>query len=352
MTSSSECTRVRAIGQLDPVVIAERAEPILAAATHLSPSCWEAERVLSQSKWFDYRYLSPVQATLLFVEEYQQVFRLKWKASFNAADAEKKRGVAAGGLFHSRKEFSEFWSARAHADYLGVDYQLYISTAMETALRRAKQKRLLRAGQMRRADCVRAVEARWDEELAGGRWLSEAPHYRAENDCALPDQIAHHEHVVRTIGKRSNPVIALGTAVDALRVLPVERAEAAFGVEPVASARERADGLGPPAPVEPLASGQLIPSCFGLPAPLDVTADPCCRCPLAGQCWAASERILAEVAALHGSHDPARHHRRKLGAERARRFRERKRLASAGVASPGGVGRTGASGAVGETVIL
>jgi hypothetical protein len=292
----------------------------------MSPDGWAAERLLAQTKWFDYRFLSPAEATLLFVEEYQRTFRQWWRV-FDSAEVDKKRGIAANGLFHSRKVFSEFWTARAHADLMGVPYRIYISTAMEVALRRAKQTRLLRAGQLRREDCVRAIEKRWEEELAGGGcWLSELPHYRAENDCALPDQIAHQEHVAQTARKRSNFQGALGMAIDGLRVLPIEKAETAFDAELIVSAREGAAGVGTPAPFDVLADDQLMPSCFGLPAPLDVGAEPCCRCPLAAQCQLSSGRILADVISRYGSGDPALQHCRELGRERVRRFRERNRL--------------------------
>ncbi|AWI87861.1 hypothetical protein C0214_05840 [Methylobacterium sp. DM1] len=316
---------MRVLKQLDQSAIDHRANPILAAAYHMSPDGWAAERVLAQTKWFDYRFLSPAEATLLFVEEYQRTFRQWWRV-FDSAEVDKKRGIAANGLFHSRKGFSEFWTARAHADLMGVPYRIYISTAMEVALRRAKQTRLLRAGQLRREDCVRAIEKRWEEELAGGGcWLSELPHYRAENDCALPDQIAHQEHVAQTARKRSNFRLALGMAIDGLRVLPVEKAETAFDAELIVSAREGAAGIGTPASFDVLADDQLMPSCFGLPAPLDVGAEPCCRCPLAAQCQLSSGRILADVISRYGSQDPALQHCRELGRERVRRFRERNR---------------------------
>ncbi|WP_232627634.1 hypothetical protein [Methylobacterium sp. Leaf118] len=325
---------MRAFDLLQQSAIEQRAEAILAASLYMSPSCWLVERDLAQMKWFDYRFLSPVQATLHYVDEYQRVFRLKWRRHFDSTDAGKKRGIATGGLFHSRKEFSEFWNARVHADSMGVRYDVYISTAMETALRRAKQKRLLRAGQMRRADCIQAIEKRWEEELAGSRWLSELPHYRGENHCALPAQFAHQEHVAHGVRKRSNGALALGMAIDELRVLPVETAEAVHGAEFVARARERSMGIGRPAPVELLEPEQLIPSCFGLPAPFDVAAEPCNKCPLADQCRKASEHVLADVVEHYGSADPTLHHRRELGRERVRRHREKKRLTEAAASDP------------------
>lgn len=254
---------------------------------------------------------------------------MQWRQSFDTATADKKRAIASGGLWHDRKEFTEFWNARAHADWLGVDYFIYCMVNLETALRRAKQKRLLRPGQMRSEDCVQAVQKRQEEEVTGRVGLSELPHYRLENFCALPDQIAHQRHVAQTVRKRSNAIVALGGAIDALRVLPVHIAEEIFGEEHVIMARERGSFV-TTAPVEFVPDAQLVPTCFGLPAPLDINAEPCCRCPLASQCQKASERTLADVVARHGSVDPRRAHVRELGRERVRRLRERRRLERAG----------------------
>ncbi|TXN40548.1 hypothetical protein FV232_16270 [Methylobacterium sp. WL30] len=329
MTHSSGSTPMRIFDQLDPLVLHQRAELILEAASHMSPQCWAAERILANFKWFDYRFLSPVQATNLFVEEYILVYRQKWGENFDTVAASKKRATAAGGLFHSRKEFSEFWNARAHADLLGVTYRLYIWTAMETALRRAKQQRLLRAGQMRRADCVVAIEKRSEEELTGACWFSEFPHYRMENDHALPDQTAHQEHIARAARMRTNGSIAIGMAIDNARVLSVDKATAFYGAEFVATARERSAGLGAVAPIKALPVEQLIPSCFGLPAPLNSAAERCNRCPLVAQCQPVTDRLLEDVAARYGSTNPVLEHRRRSAKNRARRFRENKRLVAA-----------------------
>ncbi|MGF3021653.1 hypothetical protein ACQVP2_02340 [Methylobacterium aquaticum] len=329
MTSSSACNPVRVIDTLDPTVLEERAQLIVKAAANLTPERWQDERELAKTKWFDYRFLSPIEATLKFVEDYQRAYRVQWRQSFDTATADKKRAIASGGLWHDRKEFTEFWNARAHADWLGVDYFIYCMVSMETALRRARQKRILRPGQMRSKDCVQAVQKRQEEEMSGRVWLSELPHYREENFCALPDQIAHQRHVAQTVRRRSNAIFALGGAIDALRVLPVHIAVEIFGEEHVTMARERASFV-TVAPVELVPDAQLVPACFGLPAPLDMNAEPCCQCPLTSQCGKASESTLADVVALHGSADPRRAHVRELGRERVRRLRERRRLAGAG----------------------
>ncbi len=167
MTSSSASNPVRVIDTLDPTVLEERAQLIVKAAANLTPERWQDERELAKTKWFDYRFLSPIEATLKFVEDYQRAYRVQWRQSFDTATADKKRAIASGGLWHDRKEFTEFWNARAHADWLGVDYFIYCMVSMETALRRAKQKRILRPGQMRSNDCVQAVQKRQEEEMSG-----------------------------------------------------------------------------------------------------------------------------------------------------------------------------------------
>ncbi len=188
---------------------------------------------------------------------------------------------------------------------------------------------------MRSEDCIKAVKARWEEELAGNRWLSELPHYRSENFCELPDQIAHREHVAHTLRKRSNFAISLGVSMDTLRVLPTNKAEEIFGAEIVNGARERASGIEAPAPVERIPDERLAPSCFGLPVPVDVSSDRCRRCPLAPQCVKVSQSALDSSVTLYGSDNPHADHVRALTRERVQRFRDKRRRAQAGVVEEG-----------------
>ncbi|TXN07331.1 hypothetical protein FV222_02585 [Methylobacterium sp. WL103] len=327
--STSERWIVRNIEEFKPITVEERSRLVLEASEFMNPESWAFERYLATTKWFGYRFMSPINATLRFIEEYQFAYQMHWSRSFSKDDAPNKRCIASGGLYHNRREFSTFWNARAHADSLGVPYRHYVSYAFEAHLRRAKQKRLPRPNQIRRDDCVALVLRKWEEELSGSRWMSELPHYRQENFCGLPMQIAHQDHVASTTRKRSNARFAIAGSIEAWRVLPIDKAQQACGIDVVKIALEAVGGMLSPLPIERLPDEELIPSCFGLPVIHEPVGNPCDHCPLAEACVAETARVSAKVLARFGSDNPTSDHKRMQQRERQRRRRQRLRAEKA-----------------------
>lgn len=309
---------------LDRSILRQRTAGMLRAAPNMRPADWRVERDLSMTKWFDYRFLTPLEATLQFVEDYRFAYRTIWSNSFDTPTAHLKRGVAEHGLFADRREFTTFWNARVCADALGVRYRLFILTTMETALRRGKWRRPPRPGQLwNKPDCIAAVEAKWEEELAGRPAVSTLAHYRPENFLGLPHQLDHRQHVLRVAQKRSNPMRALGDYIDIDRLVSVEEVEAIYGAWVVERARESVSRTAAPVPREELPLDRLLPSCFGLPIAVNRALPPCMTCPLVERCATASGIAQAASAKLFGE-DPVAEHQRVLSRERSRRYRERR----------------------------
>lgn len=310
---------------LDRSSLKNRTADMIRAAKHMRPEDWRVERDLSMRKWFDYRFMSPLDATLQFVEDYKVVFRAKWRSDFDAATADLKRGTAKEGLFADRREFSTFWNARVCADTLGVRYRFFIFTTMEAALRRGKWKRVPRPGQLwNKPDCLTAVETKWEEELAGRQAVSALAHYRPENFLGLPHQLNHQRHVLEVAKKRSNLKHALGSYIDIDRLVSVEQAEAVYGARVVQMAREAVSGTAVPVQPDLLPLVQLLPSCFGLPVAVDRALPLCATCPLVDRCANASAIAQTTSVKLYGD-DPVAAHKRALSRARSRRYRERGR---------------------------
>jgi len=297
---------------------------MLRAAENMHPEDWHVERRLSMTKWFDYRFITPLDATMQFVKDYQSVYRNMWKSNFDAATADMKRATAEKGLFANRREFSTFWNARVCADTLGVRYRFFVNVTMDAALRRGKWKRLPRPGQLwNKPGCIAAVKAKWEEELAGCQAVSAQAHYLPENYLGLPHQLDHQQHALRVAKKRSNLMRALGSYIDIDRLVSVEQAEAVYGTRVVQMAREAASGTAAPVPADMLPLDQLLPSCFGLPVAMDRALPLCAGCPLVDRCAKASTVAQAASAKLFGE-DPVAEHQRALSRERSRRYRERR----------------------------
>lgn len=309
-----------------PGLLKLRTENLLKACAYMNAEDWRIERQVSMTKWFDYRFMTPLAATLEFVEDYKFVFHARWRSDFDASTADLKRGTALGGLFANSREFSTFWNARVCADRMGVRYRFFINTTMETALRRGKWKRLPRPGQLwNKPDCLDAVQMKWAEELAARQAVSELPHYRPENFLGLPHQLDHQQHVLAVANKRANLRHALGHYIDIDPLVSVEQAEAVYGPWLVERAREAVSGGAAPVPHEPLPAGDLLPSCFGLPVAVDPLQQPCADCPFIERCSNASCIAHAVVVKRYGAEDPAAAHARQLASDRSRRYRERKR---------------------------
>jgi hypothetical protein len=56
----------------------------------------QLERKLHRTKWFDYRFLSALEATELFVKEYSSAYEHYFGKYFNSEAAEGKTGVRQG----------------------------------------------------------------------------------------------------------------------------------------------------------------------------------------------------------------------------------------------------------------
>lgn len=94
---------------------------------------------LFQSKWFDYRQLHPMDATLLFAESYKKQYALIM-SSHGREDFRKapyRSGLKRVPFIKlSKANITSLWKARQKADELGIDYDYFVSTMLSIAARR------------------------------------------------------------------------------------------------------------------------------------------------------------------------------------------------------------------------
>ena len=95
---------------------------------------------LSTTKWFDYRFVGPAEATELFAAMYQKAFQLGWRHHFDYREAENEKGVretskhlqiSAEERTKQLRERTGLWIARQRADALGVPYDFFAREAIE-----------------------------------------------------------------------------------------------------------------------------------------------------------------------------------------------------------------------------
>jgi len=270
---------------------------------------------LSTTKWFDYRFLGPAEATELFAAEYQKAFQLAWRANFDYREAEQKKGLrerstilqtTAEETTKQLRESTGLWIARQRADTLGIPYDFFIRNAIEAHMRNGRRK-IPRPSQLAAgptADKILATVADlWNDWIANNCLLvvSHLLQYKNEMYSGLPAQDAHHEWVIERL-KYGRPY-NIGLACFVRRILPEKRAATAFGEHRVAQAREAVaeQSLIAMADKEGLVSW---PSCFGLLFAFRAAHPICSKCPFTSNCAQIDRSTRAKFQRESGNEDP------------------------------------------------
>lgn len=165
----------------------------------------DLELDLFTAKWFDYRHLTPLQATKLYIEIYGEIYRRKYAQHFDELTAEAISTDTFDKLMvdldnpkkatKTRVKFSSYWRGRQFADAIGIPYEVYIDLAIEYRLRYWKQRYLPKPGHLYGDMVLEKVQARWEEIQPNRLYLAEHPMYLAQNYAGLPHQDAYHEWV-------------------------------------------------------------------------------------------------------------------------------------------------------------
>jgi hypothetical protein len=288
------------------------------------------ERDLDQTKWFDYRFMTPMEATEKFANAYQEEFKDRYAKNIDTEEAEGRTGTRGRDWKSNSREFNSFWSARQFADELGVPYGHFVHYAMRLLLRWGWQH-IPRPNQLYgdevRAAVGKEVLERWAEWSAARFTFSELPQYLVENFRGSPAQIAHREWVIEQLKQRNG---RLGSACFTDRVLPVDLAVSEFGSDKVDDARSYT--VGSPKESIVIGSDQTMPSCHGVLHSYDLSAGQCGGCAAQGTCAGLTSHVRDFVIARTNSDDPIEENRLRLQRDRTSKCR---RKAAAVAAKPG-----------------
>jgi hypothetical protein len=214
----------------------ERVDPLegdIIAFKHIDKNLLKLEPELFRTKWFDYRMITPLQATELYVEAFAEIYRSYFAVEIDRRNAQHVRipnfptviaGVEAGD--RKRKTFfAGCWRGRQVADALGMPYKEFIHTVMGYRLRFWSQNHLPRPHQLYNMADVERTQERWQEMQAGRLYLAEHPAYMLENYAGIQHQDDYHEWLFAQAYLRSNPFEAMATFVND-NILPLSKVEA------------------------------------------------------------------------------------------------------------------------------
>ena len=215
-----------------------RPDPIdddLVAFHFIDKSLLGIDPELYRTKWFDYRMLTPLQATRLYIEAFGEVYRdyfaveidKRSSAYIRVPTVENVMSGLAEDVKKVKSTFSGMWRGRQVADAIGMPYKDYIHTVMGFRLRFWSKKHLPQAQHLYNVMDVEKTIARWEEMQAGRLYLSDEPAYMIENYDGIAHQNDYHEWLFKQASLRGNPWFTLAGFINQNR-LPLEKVEARF----------------------------------------------------------------------------------------------------------------------------
>lgn len=190
---------------------------------------------LYSSKWFDYRMMTPLQATRHYIQAFGEVYRDYFAVEFSKTASKFIKVPTIEGIFEglgelSKKhmmQFSGMWRGRQIADAIGMPYKEYIHTVMGLRLRFWSRGHLPRAEQLYGAEDVEKTVAKWEEMQAARLYLSDDPAYMIQNYDGIGHQDDYHEWLFKQASLRGNPWYVLAQFINEYR-LPLDKVEARF----------------------------------------------------------------------------------------------------------------------------
>lgn len=301
---------------MDKAKLDKRIQDVVRMRTVLHPRDWKDESQLMMRRWFDYRFMSPVEATMIFGQHYVAGLRRYVRRNFDVGLAEKV-SVIKGAIPAARAPwYTELWRARARTDEMFVPYDLLVDFSFDFASRR-KRYWTMRPGQLhaskKNGEAWRALFDEHVEDVLPLRMKSvaEIPHYRAENYIGLPPQEHFRELMISEMRHEHRPLVdQIVDRVFVKRHLPLEQALALASpnadlAELTRRAKTAADDRAWEAkPMVKLDRADLLPSCFAVAETIDVSRAPCDVCPLVASCRAAAAEAIDITVATTGSASP------------------------------------------------
>lgn len=307
----------------DPVWLSGR------ASRFISTQLLSEEAALFETKWFDYRYLHPMQATELFLDMYRNVYRQAWGMRFDISTRELKHGVAKGFLFDLKPtQITTLWQARQKADQMGLPYFLFCFYTIYHLLLKGMYKRMPQPNQLIKSGALKAAKKKWADFLSGGRvFVSRVPQYRVENFRGDAPQNAHHEWIKQQVKNQPNPHTCIPDIL-ASRLMSLEQAQKYFPKTWLELAIGETSTL--PKPRKPsIEDDAFLPGCASIFQSLDPKSIYCIDCPdrYRKTCEKMSQEVKKRLKATLKTTTPKDDHKRKLTRERVRKHRAKKKSA-------------------------
>lgn len=288
----------------------KRFADLVRARTVIHPEYHARESELMMLKWFDYRFMSPLEATLHFHKVYRAGQARYLRRYVDVETAAKVANVVPRLAAERTALFTQLWDARQRADRLFVPYEILVDFGFEFASRRTRRMTPL---PVQLHASARTHDAWWplfmeyvEEHLPiAMRRMGDMPQYRVENDMDLPAQIHFRQTVAENLA--FTPRVWSDKIADVIekRHLRLEdglSAAPAHMREELMLASQSLTQEGPP--VVNASADDMLLSCFGVSESIDMGLGPCLACPLHANCVAFAGAVEAQTKLRTGYSSP------------------------------------------------
>lgn len=184
------------------------------------------DKELFKTKWWDYRFASPFEATMKYVEDFAVEARKIYSRDIDRERAEHIYIVSPEAIIQrlltndkkAKISFSGFWRGRQVADAIGMPYGTFIYESMSQRMRRWQRAYLPSSTQLYQDGSVEFVSARWDELNASRIHYAEHHAYMAQNYQAAPIQVEYYDHLLARSQRTGDQIMTLVDMVQADRI--------------------------------------------------------------------------------------------------------------------------------------
>lgn len=315
-----------------PEKLKARLLDLIHVAGFIRPDDLKRERDLSETKWFDYAFLSPLEATKLFAKHYVDAYRAAWARNFDLKESRHRRGLFNAHLIldssagtKERRTLTSLWKCRQFADQLGVPYDFFCRTAFQFWLD-SGPKRMPQPNQLYshpwRGRVAEAIRTAWQEQQVNATIYPVLAQFQVAAMKGARAQRRQIEWCLEILKLKHGHPWNIAHLVRGRGLLPEAEALRLYGEERIERARgetvtsELVD-------VSHLAAYDFLPACAFVPHAYDAGAAECAGCHVREQCGAAQASILKRIIAKHGSDDPMQRRKREQTALRVRACRQR-----------------------------
>ncbi|RWI35443.1 hypothetical protein [Mesorhizobium sp.] len=210
-------------------------EDDIQAWNFISKSVLAHEMDLFGKKWFDYRQLTPMQATRVYIDQYGEIYRRHFAANYDRERAAYVKPITVDGIMaglkqnskKARRAFVGCWRGRQIADFLCMPYEIYIDLAFKARLDYWQQGHLPLPVHLYGQMVVEKIVDRWQELQASRLFTSDNPAYLVHNYAGIGHQDDYHEWLFSQAAMRSNPPATIARFVNDNQ-LPFDKVAARF----------------------------------------------------------------------------------------------------------------------------